>query len=188
MDKNVDQYQEETITERFNSFSNRSPRFHRISSMLLDHFILCGITIPIAIVLMMIFRNLVYRMDHIPFFFIIFIYSNKDFLKGKSPAKRILGYQIINRKTGLQATELQCFIRNLTICIAWPIEVIISFINPKRRIGDFIANTKVVPSEKQNLKSIIIDLKEVKLKIDYLMILILGGIYIYGFSLFLPSF
>ena len=121
------------------------------------------------------------------FFLIVFVYLNKDFFKGKSPAKRILGYRVINRKTEKPATELQCFVRNLTICVVWPLEVVIGFINPERRIGDFIANTKIVESEKEKLKSIWTDLKSTTLKINYIGILIICGIYLYGLSLIFPN-
>jgi uncharacterized RDD family membrane protein YckC len=166
-------------------------RFRRIASMLLDHFLMCILIIPPAIILTIISENIGLKMNDgmgfFVFFLLIFVYLNKDFFKGKSPAKRILGWQVINRKTEKPATELQCFVRNLTICVAWPLEVIIGFINPDRRIGDFIANTKVVESEKEKLKSIWTDLKSTTLKINFIGILIIGGIYFYGLSLILPN-
>ena len=166
-------------------------RLRRIASMLLDHFLMCILIIPPAIILTIISENIGLKMNDgmgfFVFFLIVFIYLNKDFFKGKSPAKRILGYQVINRKTEKPATELQCFVRNLTICVAWPLEVIIGFINPQRRIGDFIANTKVVESEKEKLKTIWTDLKSTTLKINFIGILIIGGIYFYGLSLILPN-
>ena len=166
-------------------------RLRRIASMLLDHFLMCILIIPPAIILTIISENIGLKMNDgmgfFVFFLIVFIYLNKDFFKGKSPAKRILGYQVINRKTEKPATELQCFVRNLTICVAWPLEVVIGFINPQRRIGDFIANTKVVESEKEKLKTIWTDLKSTTLKINFIGILIIGGIYFYGLSLILPN-
>lgn len=38
------------------------------------------------------------------------------------------------------------FGRNLLL-VVWPIEVIISLINPSRKIGDFIAGTKIVQTD-----------------------------------------
>ncbi|MCF6222791.1 MAG: hypothetical protein L3J34_03580 [Flavobacteriaceae bacterium] len=108
-------------------------------------------------------------------------------MKAKSPAKRILGYQVIDRKTEKPASELQCFIRNLTIAVAWPLEVVVGYVNPERRIGDFIANTKVVVSEKEKLKTLWTDLKNKKLKLNLIGILIIGGIYFYGLSLIFPN-
>lgn len=100
-----------------------------------------------------------------------FMYLNKDFFNTKSPAKQILGYQVINRKTEKPATELQCFIRTFTICLAWPLEVIVGFINPERRIGDFITNTKVVVSEKEKLISLWTDLKSTTMKLNFIRVL-----------------
>jgi uncharacterized RDD family membrane protein YckC len=166
-------------------------RLRRISSMLLDHFLMCILIIPPAIILTIISENIGLKMNDgmgfFVFFLIVFVYLNKDFFKGKSPAKRIFGYKIINQKTEKPATELQCFVRNLTICVAWPLEVVVGFINPERRIGDFIANTKVVESEKEKLKSIWTDLKSTTLKLNFIGILIIGGIYFYGLSLILPN-
>ena len=166
-------------------------RLRRISSMLLDHFLMCILIIPPAIILTIISENIGMKMNDgmgfFVFFLIVFVYLNKDFFNGKSPAKRILGYRVINRKTEKPATELQCFVRNLTICVAWPLEVVVGFINPERRIGDFIANTKVVESEKEKLKSIWTDLKTTTLKLNFIGILIIGGIYFYGLSLILPN-
>jgi uncharacterized RDD family membrane protein YckC len=166
-------------------------RLRRISSMLLDHFIMCILIVPPAIIMTIMSEKLGQKMNDgmgfFVFFLLVFVYLNKDFFKGKSPAKRILGFQVINRKTEKPATELQCFVRNLTICVAWPLEVVIGFVNPERRIGDFIANTKVVESEKEKLKSIWTDLKSTTLQINFIGILIIGGIYFYGLSLILPN-
>lgn len=119
-------------------------------------------------------------------FFPFFIYLNKDFLNGRSPAKRILGYQVLDRKTEEPASELQCFIRNLTICLIWPIEVIVGLISPERRIGDFLANTKVIVAEKKKIKSIWSELRNVRFKPSYIGIVIVGVIYFYGLSLIVP--
>jgi len=169
--------------------ANKNPHIYRVLSMLMDHIIMCIVIVPLAILIFVIILKFEDKLNldigialiFIPFF----IYLNKDFLKSKSPAKRILGYQVMDRKTNNPANELQCFIRNLTICIAWPLEVIVGFINPERRIGDFLANTKVVLAEKEKLTSIWTDLKHKKLKINYLGILLIGGLYFYGLSHFL---
>ncbi|WP_272149276.1 RDD family protein [Tenacibaculum aiptasiae] len=166
---------------------NSNKRVRRISSMLLDFFFFCFFIIPLIIIASTISEyyswKLSFQTENLFFYLIIFIYFNKDFLRGKSPAKRLLGYQIINQETSRQATELQCFIRNLTITIAWPLEVIISFINIERRIGDLIANTKVIQSEKEEFESIWIDFKNTKLKPNLIGIICIGIIYFYELSL-----
>ena len=171
----------------FTDMINSNNRVHRISSMFLDHILLSLMFIPLAVILTITSRNIEWIVNHetghLGFYLLVFIYLNKDFFRGKGPAKRVLGYQIINQKTGKPANELQCFVRNLTICVAWPLEVVIGFINPERRIGDFIANTHVVKSEKENLKSIYAELKKTKPKISFIRILILAGIYFYSLDL-----
>tara|TARA_R110002051_G_C8699977_1_gene494252 strand:- start:989 stop:1567 length:579 start_codon:yes stop_codon:yes gene_type:complete len=171
--------------------TEKRPRIHRIFSMFLDHCIMCFIIIPLGFLIFgfaMLLENYLNKEIAIVLIFIpFFVYINKDFLNGKSPAKRILGFQVIDLKTNNPANELQCFIRNLTIFFAWPLEVIIGLINPKRRIGDFLANTKVITAEKEKFKSIWTDLKNTKLKINFIGILIISGIYFYGISLIIPS-
>jgi uncharacterized RDD family membrane protein YckC len=175
------------IAEEISKVANSNPRIHRILSMLLDHFIMTLIIVPLMIGLMILKVNGILEISGesftFVFFFMMFIYLNKDFFNAKSPAKRILGYQVINQKTEKPASELQCFVRNLTIAVAWPLEVIIGLINPERRIGDFLANTKVVVSEKQKLITIWTDLKRKTLKLNLIGILIISVIYFYGISL-----
>ncbi len=157
--------------------------------MLLDHIYMTALAVPLGVLIFFIGSQLSNYLNNgigitlvfLPFF----IYLNKDFFNAKSPAKRTLGYQVINRKTEKPANELRCFIRNLTLFVAWPIEVIVGLINPERRIGDFLANTKVVVAEKEKLKSIWIELKSTRLKINFIGIIIIGGIYFYGLSLLL---
>jgi uncharacterized RDD family membrane protein YckC len=71
------------------------------------------------------------------------LYFNKDIYLGRSPAKRILKLQIVDIKTNEPANPLKCLVRNLTIVI-WPIEAIVALVNNERRIGDFIAGTKLM--------------------------------------------
>ncbi len=94
------------------------------------------------------------------------IYFNKDAIKGRSPAKRMLGFIIIDNKTGKIANPIQSVIRNLTI-ILWPIEVIFSIFSPQRRMGDFIAGTKVIDDNKT---------LETELKTGQIIIAIIIGI------------
>ena len=174
------------IVGEISKVANSNPRINRILSMFLDHCIMCLLIVPLGFLIFelgaLMKDNLNNRIGIILVFIPFFIYLNKDFFNAKSPAKRILGFQVIDRKTNKPANELQCFVRNLTICVAWPLEVIVGLINPERRIGDFLANTKVVESEKQKLKSIWTELKNTKLKTNFIGILIIGGIYFYGLS------
>lgn len=52
-------------------------------------------------------------------------------------------------KTGDPASPIQCFVRNLFLFL-WPLEALILFFSPIRRIGDVVAGTKVIASEKIN--------------------------------------
>jgi len=174
------------IVEEISKVANTSPRIIRILSMFLDHCIMCLLIVPLGFLIfgigVLMKDNLNNGIGMVLVFIPFFVYLNKDFFNAKSPAKRLLGFQVIDRKTNTPANEMKCFIRNLTICVAWPLEVIIGLINPERRIGDFLANTKVIPSEKEKFKSIWIDLKNTKLKIKFIGILIIAVLYFYGLS------
>ncbi|UII28385.1 RDD family protein [Fulvivirga maritima] len=132
----------------------------RIASMFVDHilmgFIMSLCSIPYMSNMMAnIFKNHSYTpidFNH-PFFYVVLfgmsLYFSKDAISGRSLAKRILGLQVINYKTGKIASPLRCFVRNIFI-IFWPIEVIITLANPKRRLGDLVAGTEVVVYDKEN--------------------------------------
>jgi uncharacterized RDD family membrane protein YckC len=70
------------------------------------------------------------------------VFLNKDIYYGKSIGKYFNGTRVVSIKTGSVASPIQCFIRNLFILI-WPLEAIVLFFTPERRIGDLVAGTKV---------------------------------------------
>jgi len=121
----------------------------RLGSMLLDHFIMCfAMLIPILPLTMMnasIEGRESTQPAWIQFLFLglMFLYFLKDSLQGRSPAKRILKLQVVDNKSNLPATVGQCFVRNILI-ILWPVEVLVSFFNTQRRLGDYLAGTKVI--------------------------------------------
>lgn len=74
------------------------------------------------------------------------LFFNKDFFNGRSPGKHEAGLQILDINTGLPATSTQCLIRNCTVIIL-PIELLFLCFSPERRIGDYLAKTKVMATE-----------------------------------------
>lgn len=70
------------------------------------------------------------------------LFLNKDISFGKSIGKAFVGLRVVSSKTGSPASPIQCMIRNLFVLI-WPLEALMLFLSPKRRIGDFVAGTKV---------------------------------------------
>ena len=131
--------------------------------MLLDHAIMCFIIIPPYILFLKIYeynhgitntaanpiRTNVYLAS-----ILFMIYISKDIFGGRSIAKRIFKLQLVNNKTGKIASPLQSVIRNV-LAFIWPVEVIISFFNTERRLGDVLAGTKIthiVHTEQQQMK------------------------------------
>lgn len=125
---------------------------NRFASMILDHFIMALISMIFFIPQFISDFSDPFKQTTLGLFsginFILPIgfalYFCKDCINGRSIAKRVLKLQIIDNKTGESASALKCFIRNIFIII-WPIEGIVALINPSRRIGDYVAGTKLVP-------------------------------------------
>ncbi|MFD2887313.1 RDD family protein [Chitinophaga cymbidii] len=127
----------------------------RLGSMLLDHFIMVMICmiffIPTTVTMFSSFapggENVPWvPLQHRPMFYFSLlgfaIYFCKDSINGRSIAKRILKMQVVDNRTGRPASPLQCVVRNL-FCILWPVEVLVTFGSPDRRIGDMVAGTRV---------------------------------------------
>ena len=125
----------------------------RLASMLVDHFAMTFIIMFIVMPGFAISMFDAFNLDHDPssfgfggmsflFAFGFSAYFNKDIINGRGPAKRILKMQVIDNKTGQVANPLKCLARNLTI-VLWPLEVIFVLIDPKRRLGDKIAGTRI---------------------------------------------
>lgn len=108
----------------------------------------------------------------------ISLYFNKDMFLGRSPAKRIFKLQIVDIKNHRPANPLRCLVRNITL-ILFPIELIAGLINNERRIGDFIAGTKLTVYEPEKLREkpkwilVILTLMIGMLIVNFLYILIL---------------
>ena len=118
----------------------------------------------------------------------VFTIINKDFYNGKSVAKRIHGYQIIDNKTNLAASEMQCMTRNLTMII-WPLEGLITLFNPSRRLGDFIAGTKLIDSDKQDPETIMDEMQQLKTGKSYSRLIIVSILFalFFEFISLIPS-
>ena len=167
--------------------------------MFLDHMVMCFITVPVLIIVFVLLQLVLgdelyseyiggnYRVGFMIFMMILSIYFLKDSYRGRSIGKRMIGLQVVSRKTGEPASSLLCFIRNLVIPI-WPLEVLISIFSPSRRLGDLIANTKVIQVEKENLKIIFQDIKKSKFSYNTVLIILISIGYSYGMSYLLVPF
>ena len=127
----------------------------RLGTMLLDHVIMTGIMMIFFLPSMMsVFIDpitgsnkpnpdfLAGSLGNLALFGFS-LYFCKDIINGRSFAKRILKLQLVNNSTGQVADPIRCFVRNI-FCILWPIEVIVGMTNTTRRIGDFVAGTKLI--------------------------------------------
>ncbi|MBL7872181.1 MAG: hypothetical protein JNM78_11255 [Cyclobacteriaceae bacterium] len=106
----------------------------------------------------------------IPFTLIYIVLFNKDFYNGQSIVHRLLGYQIVNSRTLRPADRLRCILRNITAPL-WIVEGIIVLFNPQRRLGDFLAGTKIIEVNKADPEFILNEIREANY--DFLAILTL---------------
>ena len=71
----------------------------------------------------------------------------KDCINGKSAGKRIMKIEIANEKEGEKVSAVSCIVRNIFV-VLWIIEILVLFISKEKRIGDYVAKTKVVSNSK----------------------------------------
>ncbi|MGQ1788550.1 RDD family protein [Saccharicrinis sp. GN24d3] len=93
----------------------------------------------------------------LPWLVLLFGTLNKDIASGMSAGKRTFGFKVIDNSTKQNASQMQCMLRNMTMLI-WPLEAFMILVNPKRRIGDFIANTEVIKTDKLDIETLHQDL------------------------------
>jgi len=159
----------------------------RIKSMISDLWFTMAIVFPLFLLVMIPF--FVFTASHsnfdnsftiynsiamIPWLILLFLILNKDCINGMSAGKRTFGFKIIDHQTKELASDFQCMIRNITM-FAWPLEVIMILINPKRRIGDYIAKTEVVKTDIKPIESLMFELQE-KQKISMKLIITSIGV------------
>ena len=142
----------------------------RLNAMSMDFSLMVAIIFPILALFFIPYFIIIESLDKvnelfsiwigiIPFSIFSFFTINKDYYKAKSIAKRHFGYQVYDLKSNKPATELQCVIRNSTIII-WPLEVIVSMFNSHRRLGDLLAGTKLIDSDKEDPELIMNEIAE----------------------------
>jgi uncharacterized RDD family membrane protein YckC len=146
-------------TERILPYQAQIDRGKRIISAFTDHMIMTMIAMPFAIpefIYQFTHKGVTEDLNTNPFpadnwgIYVVYLgfafFFCKDCVNGQSPAKRLFKFQVVNNKTGEVAGSFRCFIRDIFM-ILWPIEVVILLINPARRLGDWVAGTRVVIAE-----------------------------------------
>jgi uncharacterized RDD family membrane protein YckC len=106
---------------------------------------MCVAITGIIIATIKIFQN---NFPLIMLFVIYSFYFIKDIFNGKSIGKMAIGLQVVDIDSGKPASLIKCVLRNLTIII-WPLECIIALFNLDRRLGDYIAGTRLDYYEKK---------------------------------------
>ncbi|MBY0435674.1 MAG: RDD family protein [Cyclobacteriaceae bacterium] len=102
-------------------------------------------------------NNLQNALMAVPFYGLYMMLLHKDFYNGQSIVNRLWGYQVVDIKTGSPPDPFKCMLRNLTIII-FPVELLLVLVNQERRLGDFIAGTKLIKVEKRDPESILAEI------------------------------
>jgi uncharacterized RDD family membrane protein YckC len=139
------------ISEKLETFTSINGR---INSTIIDVFFTGFWFMPLGIIFMIcriatlsIFSSSIINPWTIGYGIFMFLLLNKDYYNSRSIGKRITGYKVVDNISGLSASKIQCLIRNITTLL-WPIEIALLLTNSSRRLGDFIAGTKVIESDK----------------------------------------
>jgi uncharacterized RDD family membrane protein YckC len=106
---------------------------------------------------------------------------NKDFFNGQSPIKRIGGYQVVDVKTVQPANKIKCLLRNITAPI-WPIELVMIWINSQRRLGDYIAGTKVIEVSSSDPENILNEMQGQNINGQTVVIIGIAIIIVIGYT------
>jgi uncharacterized RDD family membrane protein YckC len=153
-------------TTRINPFGKRMTSMTSDMMYVMSLFIIPLLIIAIPLVVIIVFTkgdidNVLFdgkfNIGVVIFSITLFVILNKDYYRGRSVAKRVLGYQIRDVKTNEIASPTQCVVRNIT-CFMWPVEAVFILINPSRRLGDFIAGTIVLEGVTESPESILDDI------------------------------
>lgn len=146
---------------------NQTPSVgNRLVSMLLDHIIVTMAGMFVALPITFMNMGSMFTNSHeqpslgimssslYAFLIVMVLYLCKDCIRGRSLAKRSIRLQVVDNTTGLAASPIKCTIRNL-FCFIWPLEVFVTLFSPSRRIGDFVAGTKVVNHDPQQEQTVL---------------------------------
>jgi len=112
----------------------------RISAVFIDFVILCIISIPFIILLLVFFDNILSHIILLSFLYTTFLC--RDLFKGRSFGKQInkLCIESLDNKN---ISNIRLIFRKIFNFI-WPLELLICAINPSRKLGDLICGTKIV--------------------------------------------
>ena len=76
----------------------------------------------------------------------------KDLIGNSSLMKKTHGIKIVDNNSGNDVTPMRTVLRNSTLIILFPIEIYWAFIFPKRRIGDYLFNTRLISTDRLSFK------------------------------------
>lgn len=115
--------------------------FKRFLAFVVDVFIALFMFVPISTILVLL--KIEVSITILPWLVWGAVFC-KDCLGGRSIGKRLLGYQVVNYNSPEIVSPYKCILRNLTYLLGL-IDIVAMFYKKEgRRIGDYVANTKVV--------------------------------------------
>jgi|ERR1035437_3546539 uncharacterized RDD family membrane protein YckC len=115
---------------------------NRLISALIDFIIIIAVG-SLFLILLIVFKlenNLIFQAFVISFLTCLFLY--KDIFNGQSVGKNFTNLRIVSNDNDV-IPIFRIVLRNFFIFL-WPIDIILCLINPEKRLGDYIAMSKVV--------------------------------------------
>lgn len=94
------------------------------------------------------------------FFILGTIAMNKDIINGQGIVNRHFGYRVVDVDTEMTATPIKCMVRNLTV-VLFPFEFFY-LQRSDRRMGDYLAGTKLIKVSPVPADTIFVELKSFK--------------------------
>jgi uncharacterized RDD family membrane protein YckC len=143
---------------------------NRLTLLILDPFY-GSMLITLPLILLIILFNWLLDLgtsdtiSRICLFIFVAVYLNKDIIKGKSLAKRVLGYRVVKENEEQSLSMTESFFRNLTFFI-YLAEYLFAVVSPNKKIGDYLTKSKIIRSDKVPLKSIIKEFGEIEFDND----------------------
>lgn len=128
--------------------------FRRFIAFVIDAFMAVMLLIPICVCIVLLDKGSGISMVVYSVWGVLFC---KDCFGGRSFGKRIMGYQVIDRKSRKIANPLKCVLRNLFYILGL-IDIVFMFSKSKgRRLGDFATDTEVVAYDGMSRNSSLIE-------------------------------
>ena len=104
------------------------------------------------------------------------LFISKDVFGNSSLMKKTHGIKIVDNKTGNDVTPMRTVLRNSTLILLLHVEFFWAFMSPKRRIGDYLFNTKLISTDRLSFKESWSKIKATKIDSNIILPFVVANI------------